>query len=203
MIFTIRPICPASPCIDAVRRKPFCLISFDRFSFPARTGTYLSRTIGSFPAGASCLLDSSVLSRVILTIPANARILNLPAPAPGPDGPADDLAAGYVHHSDLRRPAADEVRCRRPGSDCSTVTFNLVATVCDADDRPRRSAARRQPLVGTVIGFTIATVLCGTADSLEALVFYRILQGVFGAPLQPLGQGMLLASFPKHSTPWF
>ena len=61
----------------------------------------------------------------------------------------------------------------------------------------------RNLLVGTVVGFTIATVLCGTADSLEALVFYRILQGVFGAPLQPLGQGMLLASFFQNTCmPW-
>ena len=53
-------------------------------------------------------------------------------------------------------------------------------------------------LVGTVIGFTIATALCGMANSLEMLILFRILQGVFGAPLQPLGQGMLLARFPKH-----
>ena len=81
-----------------------------------------------------------------------------------------------------------------------TVTFNLVATAI-ATPMTGWLAARlgwRNLLVGTVVGFTIATVLCGTADSLEALVFYRILQGVFGAPLQPLGQGMLLASFPKH-----
>lgn len=81
-----------------------------------------------------------------------------------------------------------------------TITFNLVATAI-ATPMTGWLAARlgwRNLLVGTVIGFTVSTLLCGTADSLEALVFYRILQGVFGAPLQPLGQGMLLASFPKH-----
>ncbi|MEL0019526.1 MAG: DHA2 family efflux MFS transporter permease subunit [Rickettsiales bacterium] len=81
-----------------------------------------------------------------------------------------------------------------------TITFNLVATAI-ATPMTGWLAARlgwRNLLVGTVIGFTVSTALCGMADSLEALVFYRILQGIFGAPLQPLGQGMLLASFPKH-----
>ena len=33
------------------------------------------------------------------------------------------------------------------------------------------------------------------------LVIFRILQGAFGAPLLPLGQGILLASFPRHMHP--
>ena len=81
-----------------------------------------------------------------------------------------------------------------------TITFNLVATAI-ATPMTGWLAARlgwRNLLVGTVIGFTIATALCGMANSLEMLILFRILQGVFGAPLQPLGQGMLLASFPKH-----
>ena len=47
-----------------------------------------------------------------------------------------------------------------------TVTFNLVATAI-ATPMTGWLAARlgwRNLLVGTVIGFTIATVLCGTAD---------------------------------------
>ena len=38
----------------------------------------------------------------------------------------------------------------------------------------------------------------GAADSLEALVFWRVLQGALGAPVIPLSQTILLDSFPKR-----
>jgi DHA2 family multidrug resistance protein len=44
----------------------------------------------------------------------------------------------------------------------------------------------------SVIGFTIASALCGSATSLGQLVFYRLLQGVCGAALVPLSQSTLL-----------
>ena len=86
-----------------------------------------------------------------------------------------------------------------------TVTFNLMVTAI-ATPMTGWLAARlgwRTLLVGTVIGFTIATVLCGTADSLEALVFYRILQGVFGAPLRHSARGCFWLVSRSISTPWF
>ncbi|MBS0241974.1 MAG: MFS transporter, partial [Proteobacteria bacterium] len=39
-----------------------------------------------------------------------------------------------------------------------------------------------------LVGFTTATFLCGLSQSLETLVMWRLCQGAFGAPLQPLGQ---------------
>jgi DHA2 family multidrug resistance protein len=47
------------------------------------------------------------------------------------------------------------------------------------------------------VGFTISSLLCGLATSLEQLVFFRVLQGLFGGGLQPGTQGILLDSFPK------
>jgi DHA2 family multidrug resistance protein len=44
----------------------------------------------------------------------------------------------------------------------------------------------------SVIGFTVASALCGAATSLVQLVIYRLLQGVFGAALVPLSQSVLL-----------
>src|SRR5579863_4637789 len=44
----------------------------------------------------------------------------------------------------------------------------------------------------SVIGFTIASALCGSATSLAQLVVYRLLQGVCGAALVPLSQSTLL-----------
>jgi MFS transporter, DHA2 family, multidrug resistance protein len=49
-----------------------------------------------------------------------------------------------------------------------------------------------------VIGFTIASVLCGLAQSLEQMVAFRLLQGVFGASLVPLSQAVLLDINPRE-----
>jgi MFS transporter, DHA2 family, multidrug resistance protein len=49
-----------------------------------------------------------------------------------------------------------------------------------------------------VIGFTIASMLCGMAQSLSQIVLFRILQGAFGASLVPLSQTVLFASYPRE-----
>jgi len=59
----------------------------------------------------------------------------------------------------------------------------------------------RRFMVGSLVGFTVASVLCGLAGSLESLIAARVAQGLFGAPLMPLGQGILLASFPRDRHP--
>jgi MFS transporter, DHA2 family, multidrug resistance protein len=51
---------------------------------------------------------------------------------------------------------------------------------------------RRKVFVISVIGFTIASALCGLSTSLGAIVAARLLQGVFGAALVPLSQAVLL-----------
>ena len=52
--------------------------------------------------------------------------------------------------------------------------------------------------LASVIGFTLTSGLCGAAESLPQLVIYRILQGVFGAGLVPLGQATLLTIYPAE-----
>jgi DHA2 family multidrug resistance protein len=52
--------------------------------------------------------------------------------------------------------------------------------------------------LASVIGFTLASALCGVATSLSQLVFYRILQGVCGAGLVPLGQATLFTIYPRE-----
>ncbi|MGO4833555.1 DHA2 family efflux MFS transporter permease subunit, partial [Rhizobiaceae sp. 2RAB30] len=49
-----------------------------------------------------------------------------------------------------------------------------------------------------VAGFTIASMLCGIAQSIVQIVLFRVLQGVFGAPLVPLSQSVLLGTYPKE-----
>ncbi len=55
---------------------------------------------------------------------------------------------------------------------------------------------RKQVFIVSVIGFTIASMLCGASTSLTEIVIFRLLQGVFGAGLVPLSQAILLDTFP-------
>jgi MFS transporter, DHA2 family, multidrug resistance protein len=80
------------------------------------------------------------------------------------------------------------------------MTFNILATaiVTPTTGWLASRFGSRSVMVWSVAGFTFATLMCGLVDSLEGLVFWRIVQGGFGAPSTPLGQSILLASFPKH-----
>jgi len=46
--------------------------------------------------------------------------------------------------------------------------------------------------------FTVSSLLCGFAPSLNLLIFFRILQGAGGGGLQPLAQSILADSFPPE-----
>ena len=50
----------------------------------------------------------------------------------------------------------------------------------------------------SVIGFTVASALCGVATSLAQLVIYRLLQGICGAALVPLSQAVLFQINPPE-----
>src|ERR1044072_5888478 len=51
---------------------------------------------------------------------------------------------------------------------------------------------RKRVLLTAIAGFVGASVLCGLAQSLNQIVAFRLLQGLFGAALVPLSQGILL-----------
>ncbi|HWT05414.1 MAG TPA: DHA2 family efflux MFS transporter permease subunit, partial [Xanthomonadales bacterium] len=57
---------------------------------------------------------------------------------------------------------------------------------------------RRQYYSVAIIGFTIASILCGIAGSIEQLILYRVLQGLFGGGLIATGQAALRDTFPRH-----
>jgi DHA2 family multidrug resistance protein len=57
----------------------------------------------------------------------------------------------------------------------------------------------RKPLhIGCIVGFTIASMLCGAAQSLVQVVGFRLLQGMFSAALVPLSQATLLDIYPQE-----
>ena len=78
------------------------------------------------------------------------------------------------------------------------ITFNIVATAV-ATPLTGWLVARfgqRRVLLFCVATFTISTLFCGLAGSLEMLVLFRVFQGLCGAPLAPLSQSIVLASYP-------
>jgi MFS family permease len=44
----------------------------------------------------------------------------------------------------------------------------------------------------------VTSMLCGAAVSLSQIVIFRLLQGIFGAPLVPLSQSVLLDAYPPE-----
>jgi MFS transporter, DHA2 family, multidrug resistance protein len=57
---------------------------------------------------------------------------------------------------------------------------------------------RKELFLITVVGFTVMSMLCGLSWSLESMVLFRVLQGLFGAAIVPLSQTFLLDINPKE-----
>ncbi len=80
------------------------------------------------------------------------------------------------------------------------VTFNLVATavVTPMTGWLVARLGQRRVMLFSAMGFTCATLACGMATSLEQIVFFRVLQGMFGAPMVPGSQSIVLQAFPRE-----
>ena len=59
-----------------------------------------------------------------------------------------------------------------------------------------RRFGRKKLFIGALLGFTVASMLCGAAQSLEQLVAFRLLQGMCGAAIAPLSQATMLDIYP-------
>jgi DHA2 family multidrug resistance protein len=55
---------------------------------------------------------------------------------------------------------------------------------------------RKKLFITCVAGFTITSMMCGAAQSLEQLVAFRLLQGMCGAAIAPLSQATMLDIYP-------
>ncbi|HVY43098.1 MAG TPA: DHA2 family efflux MFS transporter permease subunit [Hyphomicrobiaceae bacterium] len=57
----------------------------------------------------------------------------------------------------------------------------------------------RKPLfIVCLVGFTVASMLCGVAETLTQMVLFRLMQGMFGAGLVPLSQATMLDLYPAE-----
>jgi DHA2 family multidrug resistance protein len=61
-----------------------------------------------------------------------------------------------------------------------------------------RVFGRKRFLMTCIVLFTLASLLCGAAPNLAALVFFRILQGAAGGALIPISQAILMETFPPN-----
>ncbi|MEA3150231.1 MAG: transporter, family, multidrug resistance protein, partial [Gammaproteobacteria bacterium] len=57
---------------------------------------------------------------------------------------------------------------------------------------------QKQMFLASVLGFTVASALCGLSNSLGEIVAARLLQGVFGASLVPMSQMVLMDINPRE-----
>ena len=78
------------------------------------------------------------------------------------------------------------------------VTLNVVATavVTPMTGWLVATVGQRWVMLGSVAGFAVTSLFCATALTLETLLVWRVGQGIFGAPIVPLSQAILLAAYP-------
>jgi DHA2 family multidrug resistance protein len=80
------------------------------------------------------------------------------------------------------------------------VTGYIIAAVIVIPLTPwlQQLFGRRQYYVGAIVGFTLTSMLCGTATSLHELVFFRVLQGLCGGGLISTAQAIMRDTFPPN-----
>ena len=59
-----------------------------------------------------------------------------------------------------------------------------------------RRLGRRRFFIACLALFTVSSVLCAFAWNLQALLFFRVLQGIAGGGMVPVSQSILVDSFP-------
>ena len=57
---------------------------------------------------------------------------------------------------------------------------------------------RKEFFIACISIFTIASVLCGMATSMETMICARVLQGLGGGAIMPIAQAIMLESFPRE-----
>jgi DHA2 family multidrug resistance protein len=55
---------------------------------------------------------------------------------------------------------------------------------------------RKNFAIVSLAGFTITSMMCGAAQTLDQMILFRLLQGAFGAALSPLSQSIMLDLYP-------
>src|ERR1700733_1286375 len=80
------------------------------------------------------------------------------------------------------------------------LTFYLLsnAVVLPASGWFSLRFGRKRFLLASIFIFTVASFLCGAANSLLTIILARLVQGAGGGALQPLSQSIITESFPPE-----
>lgn len=110
------------------------------------------------------------------------------------------LYAMTVTIANVSLPAMQGALSATPDQIAWVVTSNLVATAVVTPMAGWLVArfGRRRLMNVCVVAFGIASLGCGMSGSLEALVFWRTVQGAVGAPLVPASQAIVLDTYRKE-----
>jgi DHA2 family multidrug resistance protein len=71
------------------------------------------------------------------------------------------------------------------------VVMPLIGTLTDR-------LGRKRLFLISVVGFCIASVFTGSAESLQEIVFYRFLQGIFASSFTPISQSFVFDAYPPE-----
>ncbi|MFM2482017.1 DHA2 family efflux MFS transporter permease subunit [Celerinatantimonas sp. YJH-8] len=74
---------------------------------------------------------------------------------------------------------------------CNAIALPLTGWVA-------RTIGETKLFLGSVLLFVISSFLCGMAQSMSELIFFRALQGFCSGPLFPMAQTLMMAIFPRH-----
>ncbi|MFM2484495.1 DHA2 family efflux MFS transporter permease subunit [Celerinatantimonas yamalensis] len=74
---------------------------------------------------------------------------------------------------------------------CNAIALPLTGWVS-------RTIGETKLFLGAVILFAVSSFLCGTAQSMSELIFYRAIQGFCSGPLFPMAQTLMMAIFPRN-----
>ena len=83
------------------------------------------------------------------------------------------------------------------------ITSYLVASgiIIPTVDFFSKLIGRKQYFILSIIIFTIASIMCGLANSMPMMLAARILQGIGGGGIMPIAQAIIFEIFPKEKLP--
>ena len=79
-----------------------------------------------------------------------------------------------------------------------TTYFMMQAITMSATGWLAGRVGRKRLFIGALAGFAVFSILSGNATSIEEILIFRALQGMFSAPLVPISQALMLDSNPRE-----
>ena len=79
-----------------------------------------------------------------------------------------------------------------------TTYFMMQAVTMSATGWLAGRIGRRKLFILSLLGFAVCSVMSGNATSIGEILIFRMLQGMFSAPVIPISQALMLDSYPRE-----